>query len=162
MPPRSNPEKFYEERECLYRKLNMLVTYIGSNGTTKEDLDSRLFATLKDVKKSIEALVKQEAANMDNINKLIAECCIDYIVMVSTQLLDEPVDREYVFPELIHMIKMQVGRLRLKGADDHLADERDLLADGLDVRYKVRTPAAIFTGAWMYLNLYYHGSSVRK
>ncbi|KAJ5623130.1 hypothetical protein N7490_011735 [Penicillium lividum] len=155
----SNPDKFYEERELLFRKLNMLVVY--TNDITKKDLEWSMFVNLKEVKNRIEALIEQEADTMDETNKLIAERCTDYIVMVGTQLIREPVDRDYVFPELIHMIKMQVGRLRLGGWDDPLADSRDRQAEELDVKYKVRTPAAIFTAGWMYLNLYYHSTTAR-
>lgn len=99
---------------------------------------------MKDIKKRIEDLIKQEADIMDNTNKLIAERCTDYIVMVGTQLQDEPVDRGHVFPELLFMIKIQIERLRLKGYDDPMADAYDRQAEDMDGTYQVRTPQAIF------------------
>ncbi|KAJ5909889.1 hypothetical protein N7504_004532 [Penicillium tannophilum] len=57
--------------------------------------------------------------------------------MVRTQLLEEPVDRELVFPELLFKIKIQVGRLRLKGYDDPMADSYDQHAEEMDVRLDV-------------------------
>lgn len=81
---------------------------------------------------------------MNNTNELIATICTDYIVMVRTQLLEEPVDRELVFPELLFKIKIQVGRLRLKGYDDPMADSYDQHAEEMDGTYQVWTPQAIF------------------
>lgn len=90
---------------------------------------------------------------MDNTNKLIAERCTDCIVMVGTQFLEEPVDRELVFPELLFMIKIQIGRLRLKVYDDPMANAFDQHAEEMDGTYRVRNPQANFQNAWMYLNL---------
>ncbi|KAJ6114797.1 hypothetical protein N7486_000575 [Penicillium sp. IBT 16267x] len=157
MPP--SPEKFYQERANLVKNLEQIPIHLFN--TTHPDVEWKLFCTLKDVNKRLEDLIKQAHDTMDNTNKLIAERCTDYIVMVGTQLLEEPVDRQLVFPELLFMIRMQIGRLRLKGFDDPMADAIDRQAEGLDEKYQVRTPQAIFQNAWMYLNLYYHSTSAR-
>lgn len=155
----SNPEKFFQEKEDLVEILRTLPFHLFN--TIHDNVEWKLFNKLKNIKKRIEDLIKQEADTMDNTNKLIAERCTDYIAMVGTQLLDEPVDRELVFPELLFMIKIQIGRLRLKGLADPMADAYDRRAEKMDDTYQVRTPQAIFQNAWMYMNLYYHSTSVR-
>ncbi|KAJ5918218.1 hypothetical protein N7454_010593 [Penicillium verhagenii] len=155
----SNPTEFYQERDNLVKNMKVLIPLINEH--TIPDLEYRFFSSIKSIKRRLKSLISQEDDNMDNINKLIAERCTDYIDVVATQLLSEPVDRVTVFPELLLMIKMQIGRLRLKGAGaDPGADELDRLAERLDDKYQVRTPAAVFASAWMYLNLYYSSTSV--
>ncbi|KAJ5930412.1 hypothetical protein N7466_005905 [Penicillium verhagenii] len=154
----SNPTEFYQERDSLVKNMNEIIPCL--NDHTIPDLEYRFFSSLKSIKRRLKSLIRQEDDNMDNINKLIAERCTDYMDVVATQLLSEPVDRVTVFPELLLMIKMQIGRLRLKGAGaDPGADEFDRLAERLDDKYQVRTPAVIFAGAWMYLNLYCSSTS---
>ena len=132
----SDPEKFLQEKEDLVLILRTLPLHLFN--TTNDDVEWKLFNKLKDIKKRIEKFIKQEADTTDNTNKLIAERCTDYIVMVGTQLLDEPVDRELVFPELLSMIKIQIGRLRLKGYDDPMADAYDQHAEGMDAEAERR------------------------
>ncbi|KAJ5538317.1 hypothetical protein N7494_007796 [Penicillium frequentans] len=126
----SDPEKFFQEKEDLVLILRTLPLHLFN--TTNDDVEWKLFNKLKDIKKRIKNLINPEADTMDNTNKLMAERSTDYIVIVGTQLLDEPVDRELVFPELLSMIKIQIGRLRLKGYDDPMADTYDQHAKAMD------------------------------
>lgn len=155
----SNPEKFFQKKEDLVKILRTLPSHLVN--TTHDDVERKHLNKLEDIKKRIIDLIEYEADTMNDSNKLIGERCTDYIVMVGTQLLDEQVDRDLVFSELLFMFKLRIGRLRLKGYDDPMADASDQHAEEMDGTYKIRTPQAIFQNAWMCLNLYYHSTSVR-